>query len=87
MSSIDVRRNQAVARLERHLGERLDAGPFYCKSKDLAADLPLSASQIGQFLGRFDGERTGVVAERWGYSNGTRWYVHAADENDDDDGA
>lgn len=80
MSQTDTERNPKAARLERYLDERLDTGPFYCKSKDLAAGLPLSASQIGQFLGRFDGEETGIVAERWAYSSGTRWYVRSADD-------
>jgi len=80
MSTGDTRRNPKAARLERHLRERLDDGPFYCKSKDLATDLPLSASQIGQFLGRLDGEETAIVAERWAYSSGTRWYVHTTND-------
>ncbi|GAD51507.1 hypothetical protein MBEHAL_0267 [Halarchaeum acidiphilum MH1-52-1] len=79
MASISTERNPKAVRLERYLRERLDAGPFYCKSKEIAADLSLSASQVGQFLGRFDGEETDVVAERWAYSGGTRWYVRPAD--------
>ncbi|GAA0306255.1 hypothetical protein [Halarchaeum salinum] len=65
---------------ERSSLEPLDPETVHCKSKDLAAGLTLSASQIGQFLGRFDGEEIGVVAERWAHSSGTRWYVRPADD-------
>ncbi|GGL22817.1 hypothetical protein GCM10009037_02830 [Halarchaeum grantii] len=72
-------RNPKALRLERYLRARVRDGAFYCKSKDIAADVALTPSEIGQFLPRFDGER-GVVVERWAYSGGTRWHVRPAEE-------
>jgi len=71
-------RNRKAERLARHLERRARDGAFYFKSKEITADVGLSAKEIGQFLLRFEDEEVaveGFTIERWAYSGGTRWYV------------
>jgi hypothetical protein len=62
-------------RLEQYLRDRAADGEFYCKSKFIADDVGLSASQIGNLMPEFDENAEGLVVERWAYTNATTWRV------------
>ncbi|MFB6078405.1 MAG: hypothetical protein ABEJ80_05455, partial [Halarchaeum sp.] len=75
MGEDDPDRNGKAERLARHLERRARDGAFYFKSKEITADVGLSAKEIGQFLLRFEEGRApadGFTIERWAYSGGTR---------------
>lgn len=67
------------ATLRRYLRRRASEGEFYCKSKFIAEDLDLSASQIGSLLGELSDSSEGPHVERWGYANATTWRVAPAE--------
>jgi hypothetical protein len=71
-------------RLERYLRERAADGEFYCKSKFIADDVDMSASQIGNLMPDLDAEAEGLTVERWAYTNATTWRV-ALEEGSDID--
>jgi hypothetical protein len=62
-------------RLERYLRERAADGEFYCKSKFIADDVDMSASQIGNLMPDLDENAEGLTVERWAYTNATTWRV------------
>jgi hypothetical protein len=64
-------------RLERYLRERAADGEFYCKSKFIADDVGMSASQIGNLMPDM-AETEGLVVERWAYTNATTWRIAEA---------
>lgn len=75
MSVESVARGDARVALLRYLRRRARGGEFYCKSKFIAEDLELSASQIGSLLGELSDAPEGPEVERWGYANATTWRV------------
>ncbi|WP_254823950.1 DUF7123 family protein [Haloglomus halophilum] len=62
-------------RLERYLRQRAADGEFYCKSKFIADDVDMSASQIGNLMPDLDETAEGLTVERWAYTNATTWRV------------
>lgn len=71
--------DRPVERLERYLTARAADGPFYFKSAEIADDVGLSASEVGQYLLQLEDGDT-LTLERWGYTKGTRWCVRRTDE-------
>jgi hypothetical protein len=66
-------------RLLEHLQRRAEDGEIYVKSKFLAEDLDLSASQIGVLLGRLQGSAETLDIEQWSYTNATTWRIAPAE--------
>lgn len=66
-------------RLAQYLRLKANGGECYVKSKFIADDIGLSASQIGALLGRLDEQVADITVERWAYTNATTWRV-AVDE-------
>ncbi|MCU4717630.1 DUF7123 family protein [Halapricum hydrolyticum] len=62
-------------RVETHLRQRIGEEPIYVKSKFLAEELDLSAKEIGSVLGRLAESSSGLVVERWSYTNATTWRI------------
>ncbi len=75
MSVESATRGDGRAALVRYLRRRASDGEFYCKSKFIAEDLDLSASEIGSLLGDLCESGDGPEVERWGYANATTWRV------------
>ena len=70
----DAESTSDAERLARYLRERAADGEFYCKSKFIADDVDMSASQIWNLMPEL-GEREGLTVERWAYTNATTWRV------------
>lgn len=65
--------------LLEYLEHRADDGEIYVKSKFLAEDLDLSASQIGVLLGRLQDSTETLDIEQWSYTNATTWRIAPAE--------
>jgi len=65
--------------LLEYLERRADDGEIYVKSKFLAEDLDLSASQIGVLLGRLQDSADTLDIEQWSYTNATTWRIAPAE--------
>ncbi|MCY4729862.1 hypothetical protein KY092_04730 [Natronomonas gomsonensis] len=65
--------------LLEYLERRADDGEIYVKSKFLAEDLDLSASQIGVLLGRLQDSAETLDIEQWSYTNATTWRIAPAE--------
>ncbi len=52
-----------------------EEGAFYVKSRFIAADLDLSAKEVGAFMRQLRSRDGGPGVEAWAYTNGTTWYV------------
>ena len=70
----DAESTSDAERLARYLREEAADGEFYCKSKFIADDVDMSASQIGNLMPEL-AEREGLTVERWAYTNATTWRV------------
>lgn len=66
-------------RLIEYLERRASDGELYVKSKFLAEDLDLSASQIGVLLGRLQDSAETLDIEQWSYTNATTWRIAPAE--------
>jgi hypothetical protein len=66
-------------RLIEYLERRASDGELYVKSKFLAEDLDLSASQIGVLLGRLQDSVETLDIEQWSYTNATTWRIAPAE--------
>ena len=66
-------------RLLEYLERRASDGELYVKSKFLAEDLDLSASQIGVLLGRLQDSAETLDIEQWSYTNATTWRIAPAE--------
>jgi hypothetical protein len=73
--SQQARPGQPARRLLTYLERRASDGEIYVKSKFLAEDLDLSASQIGVLLGRMQDSTETLHIEQWSYTNATTWRV------------
>jgi hypothetical protein len=62
-------------RLERYLRERAADGEFYFKSKFVADEVGLTASQIGTLMTQLRDSTPGLEIEPWSYTNATTWRV------------
>ncbi|WP_178915039.1 hypothetical protein [Natronomonas gomsonensis] len=67
------------SRLLEYLERRAADGEIYVKSKFLAEDLDLSASQIGVLLGRLQDSTETLDIEQWSYTNATTWRIAPAE--------
>ena len=65
--------------LLEYLERRASDGELYVKSKFLAEDLDLSASQIGVLLGRLQDSTETLDIEQWSYTNATTWRITPAE--------
>jgi hypothetical protein len=65
--------------LLEYLERRTADGEIYVKSKFLAEDLDLSASQIGVLLGRLQDSAETLDIEQWSYTNATTWRIAPAE--------
>jgi len=74
-ASADADAESDADRLERYLRQRAADGEFYCKSKFIADDVDMSASQIGNLMPDLDETAEGLTVERWAYTNATTWRV------------
>jgi len=79
MSETGVTADSRRERLERYLRERAADGEQYVKSKFIADDLEMSASEVGALLPEVDEATDGLTVEKWGYSSATTWRVVADD--------
>lgn len=79
MSAEPATAGDGEAVLRRYLQRRASDGEFYCKSKFIAEELELSASQIGSLMGELSDRPEGPEVERWGYANATTWRVAPAE--------
>ncbi|MUV85607.1 hypothetical protein GJ631_03190 [Natronomonas sp. CBA1123] len=68
-----------AGRLLEYLERRAADGEIYVKSKFLAEDLDLSASQIGVLLGRLQDSAETLDIEQWSYTNATTWRIAPAE--------
>jgi hypothetical protein len=66
-------------RLETYLRRQAADGEAYIKSKFIADDLGLTASQVGALLARLRDADGGPEVEKWSYTNATTWRVRADD--------
>jgi hypothetical protein len=79
MSETSVTADSRRERLERYLRERATDGEQYVKSKFIADDLEMSASEVGALLPEVDEATETLTVEKWGYSSATTWRVVADD--------
>ena len=63
-------------RILAYLRKHVD-GQTYFKSRLIAAELDLSAKEVGANRGAVAAAATDVDVEKWGYSSGTTWMVTA----------
>jgi hypothetical protein len=75
----DAESETDAERLARYLRQEAADGEFYCKSKFIADDVGMTASQIGNLIPDL-GEREELVVERWAYTNATTWRVTVDDD-------
>lgn len=64
-----------VERLREYLRRRVAAGDTYFKSRYIAEDLDLTASEIGALPLKLSEQEAGPDVEQWSRSNGTTWRV------------
>jgi len=62
-------------RILDHLRESVSCGESYFRAKNIAAQLGLSAKQVGARLPRLAEEADEVDIEKWGRSRSTTWRV------------
>lgn len=74
-----MRQQHPAGRLLEYLERRAGDGEIYVKSKFLAEDLDLSASQIGVLLGRLQDSAETLDIEQWSYTNATTWRIAPAE--------
>lgn len=66
---------QSKRELREYLINRAESGGFFFKSKFIADDVDLSASQVGVLIGQLQEQENGLEIEPWSYTNATTWYV------------
>ena len=62
-------------RILDHLRESVSCGESYFRAKNIAAQLGLSAKQVGARLPRLAEEADEVDIEKWGRARSTTWRV------------
>jgi hypothetical protein len=63
-------------RIAGYLHEHADTdGPVYLKSRCVAADLDLTAKEVGANMRAVRAADLDLCVEKWGYSSGTTWMV------------
>lgn len=67
--------SQNVEQLRRYLRQQVDDGKIYFKSKYVAADLDMTAHEVGALFLKLTERETELEIEKWASSNGTTWRV------------
>ena len=62
-------------RLRNYLVERAEEGGFFFKSKFIADEVELSASQVGILVSQLRDRENDLAIEPWSYTNATTWRV------------
>lgn len=65
--------------LEAYLREQIQAGNCYFKSRFIAEEMELSASEIGAAISRLQQTSEHLEIEQWSYTNGTTWRIALAE--------
>ncbi len=69
-----ARLSEKQARILGYLREHADDRTYF-KSRLIAADLGLSAKEVGANMSAVADAATELDVEKWGYSSGTTWMV------------
>lgn len=69
---LSAKQRRIVRYLRDHAGEE---GPVYLKSRGVAADLGMSAKEVGANMRAVRAADLDLTVEKWGYSSGTTWMV------------
>jgi hypothetical protein len=72
-SSLSAKQHRILAYLRANAGEQT-----YFKSRLIAADLGLSAREVGTNMPAIASTDTGLDVRKWGYSSATTWMVTPA---------
>lgn len=70
--------NADEQRILDHLRSSVERGQRYFRAKNIAAQLELSAKQVGTRLPRLAEKSEDVEIEKWGRSRSTTWRVEFA---------
>lgn len=70
--------DEADRRIVKYLRESVERGEQYFRAKNIAANLGLSAKQVGARLPRLDEASEDVEIEKWGRARSTTWRVELA---------
>ncbi len=70
--SLSDKQRRILKYLQNHASDRT-----YFKSRLIAADLELSAKEVGTNMPAVTDAATDLSIEKWGYSSGTTWMVTA----------
>lgn len=62
-------------RLVEYLRSQCASGNRYFKSKHIAEDVPLSASEIGALIPEIEDSVEDLTIEQWGYAKATTWRI------------